>query len=134
MAWADLIERARRSLSDPDFENRERIYKLEIAEAIRRVLELAERGEDWTTALRRTFGHTYGAPGFRSQYNLSRFSQHQWLYKLEGEPADEARAVLARMRGPGDAAERFASFADLASRYADKGGAQPGEFSLLALS
>jgi hypothetical protein len=126
MAWADLIERARRSLSDPDFDNRERIYKLEIAAAIREVMELAESGDEWATALRKAFGRTYGPPGFRAQYNLSYFGVHQWLGKLEGEPAEEARALLARMPGMGDPVERFAVFADLASRHADKGGAQPG--------
>ena len=131
MAWADLIEQARRSLSDPDFENRERLYKLEIAAAIRHVFELAESGGDWATALRQAFGRTYGPPGFRAQYNLSRFSQHQWLGKLEGEPAEEARALLARMRGTGDPVERFAAFADLASRHADKDGAQPGSILVL---
>lgn len=103
MAWGDLIEQARRSLSDPNFENRERIYKLQIAEAIGHVLEMAERGEDWTRELRRTLGRTYGpSPPFTAH---TRFSQHQWLHKLTGEPAEEARGVLAGMRGQGDPIE-----------------------------
>jgi hypothetical protein len=131
MPWGDLIAQARRSLSDPNFGNRERVYKLQIAEAIGHVLEMAERGEDWTTGLRRALGRTYGPfPPFRGPYNLTRFSQHQWLHKLTGEPAEEARVVLAGMRGQADPIERFAAFADLASRHADKGGAQPG--SILA--
>jgi hypothetical protein len=106
LPWNDLIEQARRSLGEPNFENRERLYKQEIGAELRQVFELAESGGDWATALRRAFAKTYGPPGFRDQYNLSRFNQHQWLYKLEGEPAEEARALLARMRGTGDAFER----------------------------
>jgi hypothetical protein len=126
MPWDDLIEQAQHSLNDPNFENRERVYKLQIAEAFRDVFELAEKGGDWPKALRRAFGRTYGPPGFRAQYNLSRFSQHQWLVRLEGEPAEELRALLARMSGAGDAVERFAAFADLTSRHADSDGRQPG--------
>jgi hypothetical protein len=36
MAWETLIEQGRKSLGDPDFDHRERDYKLEIAEAVRR--------------------------------------------------------------------------------------------------
>ena len=131
MSWEGFIEQARRSLSDPDFENRERVYKLQIAESLRGVLEAAERNEDWRTELRRALGRTYGVPPFRGQYNLSRFSQHQWLHKLPDEYAEEARAVLAGMLAQQDPVERFAAFADLASARADSDGAQPG--SVLAL-
>ena len=131
MSWAGFIEQARRSLSDPDFENRERVYKLQIAESLRGVLAAAARDEDWRTELRRALGRTYGIPPFRAQYNLSRFSQHQWLHKLPDEYAEEARAVLAGMLAQQDPVERFAAFADLASARADSDGAQPG--AVLAL-
>ncbi len=134
MAWGDLIEQARRSLSDPNFENRERVYKQQIAQAIREVFDLAESGGDCVRALRQAFGRTYGPPGFRGQYNLSYFGQHQWLGKLEGEPAEDARELLAGMRGPGDPFERFAAFEELAQRHADTNGASPARFSLSGLS
>lgn len=129
MPWEDLIAQARKSLSDPNFDNHERIYKLQIAEAFRDVFELAESGGDWPKALRRAFGRTYGPS--KGQYNLSRFSQHQWLVKLEGEPAEELRSLFARMTGAGDAVERFAAFADFASRHADKDGRQPGSILIV---
>ena len=131
MSWEGFIEQARRSLSDPDFANRERVYKLQIAESLRGFLEAAERDEDWRTELRQALGRTYGVPPFRGQYNLSRFSQHQWLHKLPDEYAEEARAVLVGMLAQQDPVERFAAFADLASARADGDGAQPG--SVLAL-
>lgn len=131
MSWARFIEQARRSLGDPDFENRERVYKLEIAESLRRVLEAAAREEDWRTELRRVLGRTYGIPPFRGRYNLSRFSEHQWLYKLPDEYAEEARTVLAGMLAKQDPVQRFAAFADLASAHADSDGARPG--AVLAL-
>lgn len=124
--WSRFFEQARRDLSDPDFDNKERLYKLEIAEAMNEVLDLAESGGDWPTALRRAFQRKYGPDGFRSQYNLSRFNQHLWLYSLEGEAAEELRQLFARFRESSDPVEWLSQFVELASRLADKGGAQPG--------
>lgn len=124
--WRHFFRQARRDLSNPDFDNMERLYKLEIAEALNEVLDLAESGGDWSTALRRAFQRKYGPVGFRSQYNLSRFNQHLWLYSLEGESAEELRQLFARFRESRDPVEWLSQFVELASRLADKGGAQPG--------
>jgi hypothetical protein len=90
VSWGTLIEQARTSLADPDFDQRERAYKLEIADSLRHVLELARAGGDWQSELRKAFGRSYDG----AQYNLTHFMQHQWILGADGDARSEVGKVL----------------------------------------
>ena len=81
MAWEQLIEQGQKSFNDPDFDQRERSFKLAVATSLRHVLELARDGGEWRAELKKTFGRSYSG----EHYNLSNWRQHDWLLKVEGD-------------------------------------------------
>ncbi len=124
MPWEALIAQARTSFADPEFDRRERTYKLEIAEALRGVLELARDGGDWTEAMKSAF---HG-----QQYNLSDWRQHDWLFRVEDAAEPAVRSVLAGFLDLDlPELQRFQAFEEVSERFADGQGANAG--SILAV-
>ena len=88
--WTPLIAQGRKSLADPEFDERERNYKLEIAERLQDVVERAASGDDWVAAWRSAIGSAYDG----TAYNLTNWRQHQWFDQWV--QADQgARAAVA---------------------------------------
>jgi hypothetical protein len=119
--WERLIEQGLRSFSDPEFDEREREYKLGIAAAVREAL--TSEDDEMLTRLRRALGSSYSG----TRYNLSNFRQHAWVLKAEGQARVELIGALRAFTDPGlSPIRRFERFDEVALRYADKTGSTTG--------
>ena len=122
------MDQGRRSFADPNFDQREREYKLQISTALRKVFELARDGGDWVAELRSTFLHKHDG----HQYNLSNWRQHQWLLDATGETEAALRPVLAGfLQEDVDPIDRFRAFERVAKRHAGKPGSNRGSILIL---
>jgi AAA domain (dynein-related subfamily)/Mrr N-terminal domain len=97
--WDILVEIAARARREPDFDKRERDYKLEIAEAIQEVIRQARGrdGGDWLEELQMAWQRQYPS----GPYNLTNWRQHAWF---TGTVAGDERVRVA-VAGFGDPAE-----------------------------
>lgn len=119
MNWQSVVEVGRKAMADRDaFDREERDYKLEAAAGIREALELARDRGDWRGRLREAM-----AP----PYNLSFWTQHDWLLYDEELDLDEVGLALGNMLDPGlDAVTRIKFYASLAAKYGDEQGGRKG--------
>lgn len=85
--WTKLIQAAVRSFADPEFDERERKYKMAIATRIREIMVDSQDGTGWIDDLRRALS---SERFYNHRYNLTTHWDHTWLLKLSG---DQARAV-----------------------------------------
>jgi hypothetical protein len=129
MSWEPLIEEGRASFADPEFDQRERSYKLAIADPLRNALEVAREDGDWSEALKGVFRRSHAG----AHYNLSDWCQHDWLFNLEGGAREAARAALAGfLETDKPSVDRFRAFAEVAERFAQKPGSYLGVHSAQA--
>lgn len=123
MAWGPLIEQGQVSFNDPDFDQRERSYKLAVAASLRHVLELARDGGEWRAELNKTFGRSYNG----DRYNLSNWRQHDWLLNVGGDAEPMVRQALEGFLDlEASEVDRFRAFAEVAERFAGKPGSNRG--------
>jgi Glycosyltransferase family 92 len=103
--WARLLEHLGRIWSSPTFEAEERTYRLEIAEELRRIVELASAGSPWTERIDAVLS---GVSGGR-RYNLTEWLHRRWIRQL---PSPEALglAIGGFLDAGSDPVERFTSF------------------------
>lgn len=126
--WHPLLEQAGQSLSDPDFDLRERVYKTHIAERIYEVILRARSGGDWLTDLKQAQSARYDG----HRYNLTNHWQHQWFERWASGDDDLTRAVAGFGNLDEGAVERFARLADAAQRAEEQGLCERDPAALLA--
>lgn len=91
-AWSEFIRWAKRVYEEPDFETRERIYKLEVAAVVAEARTALLTGGDWRPALQRAFRHTAN--------KLTNWRTHdtflKWLAAESRQDDSDDRAEAAR--------------------------------------
>ena len=121
MSWDEFATRLAELLKEPDFDEQERVYKVEIAEALRAVLTAARDGDDYISPLEAAF--RLHADGWR--YNLTNWRQNGWLLDWIRKDETQLRGVLAGYLDPNlDPESRFEGFAR-AAKEAELSGVAP---------
>lgn len=112
MAWNEFLEKLAELRQKPDFDEQERVYKLEIAERLVDALNRARDGEDYQSALQSAFrAHFYDG----QLYNLTGWRQNEWLLNWARQDESRVREVLAGfLRVDMDARSRFEAFSGAA--------------------
>ena len=124
-----LITQGRESIADPEFDARERNYKVEIAKRLQSVIGLAASGGDWVAAWRSAIGGAYDGIG----YNLTNWRQHQWFDQWVKADPDARAAVAAFGDRDADPLERFAVFSRAATQAEERELARRDPASALTL-
>ena len=114
--WTPLIAQGRKSIADPEFDARERNYKLEIAERLQDVVERAASGDDWVAAWRSAIGSAYDG----TAYNLTNWRQHQWFDQWVQADQGARAAVAAFSDREADPLERFGVFGRAATQAEER--------------
>lgn len=123
MNWQPLLNQARLSFADVErFDEDERTYKLAIAAAVLRMLEAARDGSEWSPTVSSVFNRSHAS----YPYNISRYTQHDWLRKLDADGIAAGRQTFGAMLEEDDPFERFDRFASFAEEHADSQGRTPG--------
>jgi MoxR-like ATPase len=109
--WDHFLEAAARARSLPDFDERERTYKLEIADDVADALRLARSEGPWLEELQSIWQRKYSG----QQYNLTNWRQHEWFVRWAAADGGVRAVVAGFLSTDRDPVECFAEFAELAS-------------------
>jgi hypothetical protein len=109
--WARMLDHVGRIRSSPAFDPTEREYRLEVAAAVRRVLELAVAGEPWLPSFRALTSRTIcGRP-----YDLTQRAHEGWLVR-SADPQRLGRSLACFLDSSRGAVERFEAFVRAAAQ------------------
>ncbi len=109
--WTRLLDYVRRARLREFFDSKERMYRLEAARELRRILELAAAGAPWVDELRALTTSTIaGRP-----YDLTERSHQRWL-QLLADRESLGRALGCFLEAGRDHVERFDAFVQAAGR------------------
>jgi hypothetical protein len=103
--WARLLEHLGRVWSSPTFEAEERTYRLEIAKELRRSVELASAGGEWTKQIDAVLSGVYG----NRRYDLTVHLYRRWIRTLPS-PEELGLAIGGFLDAGSDPVERFTAF------------------------
>jgi hypothetical protein len=105
--WERLVEYCRRARSMPAFDAEERDYRLEIAQELRRMMELAVQGGPWRERFETM--HRSSLFGRSRKYDLTERRHRSWVKRLRSPEA--LGLAMERFLDPSaDPLERFTSF------------------------
>ncbi len=106
-----MLDYVRRARSSDTFDAKERVYRLEAAHELRRIVELSAAGEPWLEALRALSARTFaGRP-----YDLTERPHQGWLQRIAA-PESLGRALAAFLDSSQSPVERLDSFVRAAAQ------------------
>ena len=122
--WNRLQEHVRRARSSPTFDAEERAFRLDIAQRVRSVVELASEEQPWTQRLDAILSGVFGG----RVYDLTEPLHRRWV---RNHPAPQAFGpALGVFLDPGTSpVERFTSFVRAAEEQQPKLMTPPGELA-----
>lgn len=126
--WTKLIQAAVRSFADPEFDERERKYKIAIATRIREIMLDSQRATTWIDDLRRALS---SERFYNHRYNLTTHWDHTWLLKLDGDQANAVAGAFDAYLSTEDPVDRMAVWATTVKEFAPEENQRPG--SVIAL-
>ena len=113
--WERLRDYLRRARANPTFEAEQRAYRIEIAQELRRIVQLAHEGGPWTGPFEAVLS---GVQGGR-RYDLTELRHRRWVWNLP-DPDAMGRALGCFLDASSDPVERFASFVRAAEEQQPK--------------
>jgi AAA domain (dynein-related subfamily) len=121
VAWGEFLEKLAELRQKPDFDQEERVYKLEIAPLLVGVLNVARDGGDYLNGLDAAFRKR----GEWAHYNLTNWRQNDWFLSWARKDEDRVRTVLSSFLDSNqDPESRFEAFA-AAAEEAERSGLAP---------
>ncbi len=103
--WERLRDYVRRARSNPTFDSEQRAYRIEIAQELRRIVERAHAGGDWTEPLDQVLSGVWGG----RRYDLTEWRHRRWIRNIPDADA-LGRALGCFLDAGTEPVARFAAF------------------------
>jgi hypothetical protein len=126
--WERFLAYAARARAKPTFELEERDFKLQVAEGLRKVLELAREGAGWLEAVEQVFCSRFAD----RWYDLTAPNENEWLRGWASSDEESSSKALAQFLDlEQSAVDRFGSFARAVEEARSRGAIPPDPIPVL---